>query len=128
MFSPKITREEARTWGDRYREAQRFHDATAFYRRAGHWEGLAGLRELAVEAGDLQLFEETLESLEDEHTQELRRLVRKAEEKGRWNDAKRGYARLGDELGLRRAQAALEEILGASKQKEPGGQAQGEGL
>jgi hypothetical protein len=128
LFSPKTTREEARTWGDRYREAQRIHDAVAFYLRAGYKEGLAVLRQEAVESGDFQLFEETLQPQQEDWTQELRSLARTAEEKGRWNDAKRAYAFLGDELGLKRVKAALEGILGKEPPKEPGGQAQGEDL
>lgn len=124
LFSPKTTQEEARSWGDRYKENLRLHDAAAFYRRAGYKEGLASLREAAVEAGDFQLFEETLEGKED-CSSELRSLARTAEEKGRWSDAKRVYALLGDELGLKRAKAALERILEKEGEKEPGGQAQG---
>lgn len=86
------------------------------------------LRKEAVDSGDFQLFEETMEPQEGDWTQEVRSLARAAEQKGRWNDAKRAYAFLGDELGLKRAKAALEGILGREPSGDPGGQAQGEGL
>lgn len=128
LFSPKTTQEEARIWGDKYREAQRLHDAAAFYRRAQYQEGLAGLREVAVESGDFQLFEETIQGQQEDWSQEVANLARAAEARGRWSDAKRAYMFLGDEVGLKRAKAALERILGKETGKDPGGQAKGEGL
>lgn len=80
-----------------------------------------------MKSGDFQLFEETMEGQEEDWSQQLRSLARAAEEKGRWSEAKRAYAFLGDEVGLKRAKAALERIL-EKGEKEPGGQAQGEGL
>jgi hypothetical protein len=125
LFSPKTTREEAIAWGDRYFEAQRLHDAAAFYRRAQHEEGMAKIREIAIETGDLQLFEETLlEGEREEVTEELRRLVRRAEELGRWSDARRAYERLGDEVGKKRAWEALSRLLAGESHRGPGGQSQ----
>jgi len=58
LFSPRTTATEARAWGDKYLEAGRFHDAVAFYTKAGYQQGLARVIEMAVEAGDFQLLEE----------------------------------------------------------------------
>ncbi|MEJ5375189.1 MAG: hypothetical protein WHX93_01275 [bacterium] len=129
LFSPKTTPEEARIWGDRFREAQRVNDAAAFYRRAGYEEGLEGLRQKAIDSGDLQLFEETLLSnKEGNWNEEIRKLAKRAEEKGRWSDARRAYSILGDELGLKRAEAGLKRIMEKVCEQDPGGQGPGEGL
>ncbi len=125
LFSPKTTRDEAIAWGDRYFDSQRLHDAAAFYRRAEHEEGMAKIREVAVETGDLQLFEETLlEGAREGVAEELRRLAKKAEELGRWSDARRAYERLGDEVGKKRAWEALSKLLAGETQQGRGGQSQ----
>lgn len=125
LFSSKTTEEEAVTWGDRYFEAQRLHDAAAFYRRAHHKEGLAKIREVAIETGDLQLFEETLvEGAREDVAEKLRKLAKRAEELGRWSDARRAYERLGDEVGKKRAWEALSRLLASEPHQGPGGQSQ----
>ena len=128
MFSPRTTATEARAWGDKYLEAGRFHDAVAFYTKAGYQQGLARVIEMAVEAGDFQLLEEAAGGMGEELHQEIQRLARRAEQLGRWCDAQRAYAYLGDDLGRRRAREAIEGLLGKRGEADPGGQAQGEGL
>lgn len=128
LFSSKTSSEEARALGDRYLDADRLHDAVAFYRRAGHWEGLARLRDLAVESGDFQLFEETTGDLEEHTRDQLRSLARKAEELGRLSDARRAYLRLGDEVGQKRVREALARLMGKNQEQDSGGQAPGQGL
>lgn len=129
LFSPKTKREEAIEWGHRYFEAERLHDAAAFYRRAGYQEGMARIRAVATETGDLQLFEETLLGEPTEETpKELRRLAMRAEELGRWSDARRAYEKLGDEVGKKRASEALSKLSSGGSQGGPGGQSQGQSL
>ncbi len=90
---------------------------------------MEGLRKKAVESGDLQLFEETLLSnKEGNWSEEIRKLAKRAEEKGRWSDARRAYSILGDELGLKRAEAGLKGIMEKVCEQDPGGQGHGEGL
>lgn len=128
LFSSKTSREEAQALGDRYLEADRLHDAVAFYRRASHGQGLARLREMAVGSGDFQLFEETLEDIQEDTTEQLRSLAHRAEELGRLSDARRAYGRLGDEVGQKRATEALARLMGKNQHQGSGGQAPGEGL
>lgn len=124
LFSPKTTKEEAGAWGDRYLEANRLHDAVAFYRRAQRTDGLERIRNIAVETGDFQLYEETVpEGDWENRIQEIKNLARRAEELGRFFDAKRAYERIGDEVGRRRAEGAISALLG--RDGPPGGQSSG---
>jgi hypothetical protein len=116
LFSPKTPEEEAARWGDRYLEARRLHDAAAFYLRARDADGLQRVREAAVATGDLLLFDQAgaLGDGTGAPPQELADLARRAEELGRWHEARRAYQRLGDQDGVGRASRALEGLAGAA--------------
>ncbi len=123
LFSAKTPREDLILWGDRFMEEMRLHDALAFYRQAGHREGLARIRETAVERGDFFLFREALDGIDlgGADPEELRLLAQRAEAAGRWQDAKRAFEQLHDPQGIRRAQEGLEALMGCSVDRDAGG-------
>lgn len=116
LFSNKTSPEEAKALGDFYLEAQRLHDAVAFYKKADYKEGFCRLRDMAVHSGDFQLLEEMVTDWDSESMDLVRTLAKRAEELGRLNDARRAYARVGDEVGQKRVAGALEELMGRSRE------------
>jgi hypothetical protein len=120
LFSPKTSREELIHWGDRYLEADRVHDAVAFYRQAGHEDGLKRVRERAVDDGDVMLFQEALDGMDppDADPREWSHLARQAEAGGRWQDALKAYERLQDERGLQRVKESIRTITGSPPPEE----------
>ena len=113
LFSPKTSHEELIRSGDAYLESDRLNDAVAFYRQAGHLEGLNSIRRRAVEDGDVFLFREALDGMETPEVEpdEWRRLARQAESKGRWQDALKAYQQLQDAGGVQRARGVVQRMM-----------------
>jgi tetratricopeptide (TPR) repeat protein len=120
LFSPKTSREELTRWGDIYLEADRLHDAVAFYRQAKYPDGLNRIRERAIEDGDVLLLREALNGLDssDAEDQAWTRLAQQAESRGRWQDALKAYEYLQDERGMRRVRREIERMMGTSSPEE----------
>jgi|YNPNPStandDraft_1061719.scaffolds.fasta_scaffold00440_20 hypothetical protein len=123
LFSAKTSREDLIMWGDSFFAGMRLHDALAFYRQAGHAEGVARIRQAAVERGDFFLFREASEAMDpgDANREELAGLARRAEAAGRWHDALKAFEQLQDLEGLSRARAALEAMRAEPPVKGDGG-------
>jgi hypothetical protein len=118
LFSPKTRAEELVQWGDHYLREDRPHDAVAFFRQAGHGDGLRRIREMAVEQGDFFLFRETLDGMETGPAERevMAKLAARAEMLGRWHDARKAYERLTDQPGLQRVHDALARLMGRAPQ------------
>lgn len=123
LFSAKTPREDLIIWGDRFLEEMRLHDALAFYRQAGHLEGVARIRETAIQKGDFFLFREAQDGLDPGNAarEELGLLAKNAEAAGRWHDARKAFEQLRDPKGIRRAQEGLQALMGAAVGQEAGG-------
>lgn len=126
LFSPKTPREELVRWGTQYLEADRVHDAVAFYRQARHQEGLKRILEQAIEEGDAFLYREALDGMDppDADPKKWARLAQQAESKGRWQDALNAYEQLEDELGCKRVREAIRNMMGGSSPEKAFGQGQ----
>jgi hypothetical protein len=61
-------------YGDQYLEANRIADAAEFYQRAGHAPGLEKIRNIALDSGDVMMFQQVMKALN-----------RKVSD-GEWND------------------------------------------
>lgn len=58
------------TYGDSYLESGRISDATDFYQKANHLQGLEKIREIAEEIGDTMAFQYVLKALKRNLTED----------------------------------------------------------
>ena len=111
LFSVKTQKEELVRIGDDCMEAERLHDAVAFYRRAAHEEGLEAIRNIAVEQGDAFLFQSAAGDADDDDLiEQWKTLAKNAEAQGRRLDAKKAFTRCDDQVGVKRVQSAIDAL------------------
>ena len=101
--------------------SERLHDAVAFYRRAGHEEGLDAIRNIAVEQGDAFLFQSAAGDADDsdDFSEQWKTLAKNAEAEGRWLNAKMAFTKCDDQVGVKRMQSAVDALKDHSAPIDP---------
>jgi hypothetical protein len=74
LYVDKKPAKDLIAYGDQYLEANHISDAAEFYQRAGHTSGLEKIRNMALDSGDVMMFQQMIKALNREVSD------------GEWND------------------------------------------
>lgn len=108
LHNPNASPEELKRLGKEYLEEGRAVDALDFLEKAGDREGIARIRDLSIEQGDIFLLQQTAKLLQAPiEEKDWRATVEKALEEGRFREALTAFKALGDEKKIEEIQALL---------------------
>jgi len=101
LFKPDAKPAELRSWGRRFLENGWIRDAILFLQKAEDREGLASVRKLMIEEGDVFLFRQALLGLDETASEdEWRQLGDRAMTLGKLQFAREAYRMIGDRKSI----------------------------
>jgi hypothetical protein len=116
LFDKNIPAERIISCGERYLDAGRLSEAAELFVRASHEEGLARLRDLAVEQGDSFLYSVASKgSQQGDNTEAWETLGNKAMDLQKYSHAVRAFRKAENEEALQAAEEALKEVVSVDK-------------
>ncbi|UCC66819.1 MAG: hypothetical protein JSW32_02430 [Deltaproteobacteria bacterium] len=112
LYGQNTPADVLKEYGHLYLQEGRPNDAVEFFGQACYKEGLLHIREIALEEGDLFLFNRTMEFLQEDISPEnWRELGKKALEKGKCFFALKAFEKIGDREGIAEARERLGETM-----------------
>ena len=108
LSDSKLSAEKLISYGEMYLEAGLFYDASEFFRRASHQEGMDRLKDLAVEQGDSFLLGVALKGGSAEESAGVwEDLGKRAMELKKYSHAVRAFQKADNEDLLKQAEEAF---------------------
>ncbi|RLB04477.1 MAG: hypothetical protein DRG83_04640 [Deltaproteobacteria bacterium] len=97
-------------YGSGFFEMELYNDAIDFFEKANYEDGLKSIKDLAIDAGDLFLYNRCCKALNiKEDKNELIKLAENAKEAGKLTFASQAYTELGDKEKAQALKTALTE-------------------
>jgi hypothetical protein len=111
LHDRKIAGDELISLGERYLEQGRLFDASLFFRKAGHREGMERLKTLALEQGDSFLFQVAISGdFGPGNTKEWEALGEKAMQLKKFSHAVRAFHAAENEEAWKKAEEELDRL------------------
>jgi tetratricopeptide (TPR) repeat protein len=116
LFDKNAPTERLVSCGETFLLEGRLNEAAELFSRAAHEEGLAQLRDLAIDQGDSFLFAVASKGSDQGDSKEAwEKLGNKAMELKKYSHAVRAFRKAENEASLNRAEEALKEVLSIDK-------------
>jgi tetratricopeptide (TPR) repeat protein len=116
LFDENIRSERLVSCGELYLREGRLNEAAELFARASHEEGLAQIRDLAVEQGDSFLYGVASKGSEEGNNREAwETLGKKAMELEKYSHAIRAFRKSENQEALAVAEEALKEVVSVDK-------------
>jgi hypothetical protein len=101
LYIDRRSNQDLTAYGDKYLESGRISDATDFYQKANHLQGLETIKKIAEEAGDVMAFQSALKALKQNATDDdWNRIGQKALEQKKYAFAIFAFQKTGNTLKM----------------------------